>query len=172
MEILSCKLCSKLICRPVSTHCGHNFCLYCMQEHIITFIESTPRCPKCNDKIPRKYEVNKQIENSLKMLYPDYYNSRLLDERIKISVSIYKIWRTSIFKTIRTLLILTLPFITFAIVSKNIEKLPKFMLKVIKIIMKFGTYRSTSILWQLIWALMHMVIKYFEATSGLSNIAS
>ena len=167
MEILSCKLCSKLICRPVSTHCGHNFCLYCMQEHIITFIESTPRCPKCNDKIPRKYEVNKQIESSLITLYPNEYNSRLLDDRIKISVSLYKIWKSSIFKTTRTLLILTLPFITFGVLSKNIDKIPKFAMKVIKIIMKLGTYRSTSILWQLIWGLMHMMIKYFEATSGL-----
>jgi hypothetical protein len=172
MDILSCKICSNLICRPVSTHCGHNFCLFCMQEHLKTFIDSTPRCFCCNSKIPRKYEINKQIENSLCQLYSSEYESRLKANRIKLSISNFQLWKSSILKTTRVVLILILPFITFAVLSKNISKIPRFLLKLIKLTMKFGTYRSTSILWQLIWAAMHVIVKYIEATSVLYNIAN
>lgn len=172
MDKISCKICTKMLCRPISTHCGHNFCLYCAQEYIKTYLNSTPKCPTCSTRLTRKYEINKTIESSLLCLFPKEYESRLQDAKIKLMVPLFEVWKSSILRTIKTVLILMLPFITFAILSKNISKIPRVLLKVIKIIMKIGTYKSTSFLWQILWAIMHMIVKYIEATSVLSNITN
>ena len=172
MEKISCKICTRLLCRPVSTHCGHNFCLYCAQEHIKTYLDATPKCPSCNTKITRKYEINKSIESSLLYLFPKEYELRLQDAKIKLSVPVSVVWKYSIVRTTKTVLILMLPFITFAILSKHISRIPKVLLKVIKVVMKIGSYKSTSFVWQILWAIMHMIVKYIEATSVLSNITN
>ncbi|TVU18446.1 hypothetical protein EJB05_34547 [Eragrostis curvula] len=58
----SCVFCMKLPDRPVTTPCGHNFCLKCFQK----WIQSGKRtCGKCRGPIPNKMAAQPRINSAL-----------------------------------------------------------------------------------------------------------
>ena len=171
IEKLKCGICSELICRPVSTPCGHNFCELCIIEIMKKSIYN-PRCPNCKQKIIGKFEINKLIELVIMENWQKQYKKRLQDPGYVQEINIYAIWIVSVLKTVRTISVLLLPIFIFAILYRHVSNFPRMILKLIRIIVKISTYKSTSLLWQLLWAIMHMIIKYIEATSVLSNITN
>lgn len=171
-EVVTCKICKKLICRPISTHCGHSYCLWCLQEVMRKCIGIKPRCFACNENISGAYEVNKLAESILQQAFPEEYNQRLNEPAIEIEISKYYLWKVSILKTIGTVSIIILPVLTTGLLFKYATKFPRIFFKLIKVAMKIGTYKSTSFVWQIVWTIMHMIVKYLEATSVLSNITN
>ena len=171
LENIKCHICFKFLCNPVSTPCGHNFCKHCIQETLKKSIYS-PRCPSCSLKISGKFEINKLIESVLMENWPKLYQKRLQEPGYIKEINIYQIWLVSVFKTAQTISLLLLPMFLFAILHRHVSNFPRLILRTIRIIMKISTYKSTSYLWKILWAMMHMVVKYIEATSVLSNIAN
>lgn len=45
---LSCPICTELLCRPVTTPCGHSFCKLCLELALST----KPYCPICREPCP------------------------------------------------------------------------------------------------------------------------
>ncbi|XP_010549083.1 PREDICTED: E3 ubiquitin-protein ligase ORTHRUS 2-like [Tarenaya hassleriana] len=61
-ENLNCSFCIQLPDRPVTTPCGHNFCLKCFQK----WIQKGKRtCAKCRARIPQKMASNPRINAAL-----------------------------------------------------------------------------------------------------------
>ncbi|RLN01204.1 E3 ubiquitin-protein ligase ORTHRUS 2-like [Panicum miliaceum] len=59
---LSCSFCMKLPDRPVTTPCGHNFCLKCFQKWIHS---GKKTCGKCRAQIPSKMAEQPRINSAL-----------------------------------------------------------------------------------------------------------
>lgn len=58
----NCSFCMQLPDRPVTTPCGHNFCLKCFQKWIG---QGKRTCAKCRHPIPPKMATNPRINSSL-----------------------------------------------------------------------------------------------------------
>ncbi|KAI3915840.1 hypothetical protein MKX01_013296 [Papaver californicum] len=61
---LMCLICMQLPHRPVTTPCGHNFCLKCFEK----WVKQQPRkqnCPECRSKIPNIMVNQPQINSAL-----------------------------------------------------------------------------------------------------------
>ena len=171
VEKFSCKICTNLLCRPISCPCGHNFCLLCIKEITHKSIYH-PRCPVCNQRIVGKFEINKLIESVISKNWQNQYKIRLQDPGFRKELNIYALWMMSICKTVRALTTVLLPVGIFIILYRHANNFPRIILYLIRVFLKLGTYRSTSFIWQILWALMHMFVKYIEATSVLSNITN
>ncbi|CAH8386865.1 unnamed protein product [Eruca vesicaria subsp. sativa] len=61
-ENLNCSFCIQLPERPVTTPCGHNFCLKCFEKWIG---QGKRTCAKCRSPIPNKMASNPRINSSL-----------------------------------------------------------------------------------------------------------
>ncbi|KAG5380372.1 hypothetical protein IGI04_028214 [Brassica rapa subsp. trilocularis] len=61
-ENLNCSFCIQLPERPVTTPCGHNFCLKCFEKWIG---QGKRTCAKCRSSIPPKMASNPRINSSL-----------------------------------------------------------------------------------------------------------
>ncbi|XP_013587843.1 PREDICTED: E3 ubiquitin-protein ligase ORTHRUS 2-like [Brassica oleracea var. oleracea] len=61
-ENLNCSFCIQLPERPVTTPCGHNFCLKCFEKWIG---QGKRTCAKCRSPIPPKMASNPRINSSL-----------------------------------------------------------------------------------------------------------
>ncbi|KFK40520.1 hypothetical protein AALP_AA2G006400 [Arabis alpina] len=61
-ENLNCSFCMKLPERPVTSPCGHNFCLECFEKWIRL---GNRTCAKCRSLIPVKIAKNPRINSSL-----------------------------------------------------------------------------------------------------------
>ncbi|XP_020877466.1 E3 ubiquitin-protein ligase ORTHRUS-LIKE 1 isoform X1 [Arabidopsis lyrata subsp. lyrata] len=61
-EDLNCSLCNQLPDRPVTTQCGHNFCLKCFEKWIDRGNET---CAKCRSPIPDIMAGNPRVNSSL-----------------------------------------------------------------------------------------------------------
>ncbi|CAN8321824.1 unnamed protein product [Cochlearia groenlandica] len=62
LENVNCSICIQVPERPVTTPCGHNFCLKCFQKWVA---KRKPTCAKCRSPIPRKVAANPRINSSL-----------------------------------------------------------------------------------------------------------
>ncbi|KAK3141015.1 hypothetical protein QOZ80_5AG0408960 [Eleusine coracana subsp. coracana] len=63
LKYISCVICMKLPERPVTTPCGHNFCLKCFQKWIQQNGKKT--CAKCRGDIPPKMASQPRINSAL-----------------------------------------------------------------------------------------------------------
>lgn len=61
-ERLNCSFCLQLPERPVTTPCGHNFCLKCFQKWVG---QGKHTCANCRHAIPAKMASNPRINSSL-----------------------------------------------------------------------------------------------------------
>ncbi|GLT63527.1 hypothetical protein SLA2020_360860 [Shorea laevis] len=61
-ETLNCSFCMQLPERPVTTPCGHNFCLKCFQKWIG---QGKSTCAKCRTQIPEKMTSQPRINSAL-----------------------------------------------------------------------------------------------------------
>ncbi|KAH7447975.1 hypothetical protein KP509_01G130300 [Ceratopteris richardii] len=61
-ENLNCIFCMQLADRPVTTPCGHNFCLKCFQRWIA---QGKKQCGKCRTPIPPKMASQPRINSAL-----------------------------------------------------------------------------------------------------------
>ncbi|KAM7278374.1 hypothetical protein ACFE04_005508 [Oxalis oulophora] len=61
-EKLKCSFCMQMPERPVTTPCGHNFCLKCFQKWIG---QGKNTCAKCRQLIPKKMSDNPRINSQL-----------------------------------------------------------------------------------------------------------
>ncbi|XP_077212110.1 E3 ubiquitin-protein ligase ORTHRUS 2-like [Tasmannia lanceolata] len=61
-ESLNCSFCMQLPDRPVTTPCGHNFCLKCFQKWLG---QGKRTCAKCRSAIPPKMASNPRINSTL-----------------------------------------------------------------------------------------------------------
>ncbi|GLU12936.1 hypothetical protein SLE2022_295910 [Rubroshorea leprosula] len=61
-ETLNCSFCMQLPERPVTTPCGHNFCLKCFQKWIG---QGKSTCAKCRTQIPEKMARQPRINSAL-----------------------------------------------------------------------------------------------------------
>ncbi|KAL1215217.1 E3 ubiquitin-protein ligase ORTHRUS 2 [Cardamine amara subsp. amara] len=61
-ETLMCSICIQLPERPVTTPCGHNFCLKCFEKWTA---QGKSSCMKCRQVIPKKMLSNPRINSSI-----------------------------------------------------------------------------------------------------------
>ncbi|XP_042500274.1 E3 ubiquitin-protein ligase ORTHRUS 2-like [Macadamia integrifolia] len=61
-ESLNCSICMQLLERPVTTPCGHNFCLKCFQKWVG---QGKRTCAKCRHTIPDKVASQPRINSVL-----------------------------------------------------------------------------------------------------------
>ncbi|XP_026451095.1 E3 ubiquitin-protein ligase ORTHRUS 2-like [Papaver somniferum] len=66
---LDCPICQSLPDRPVTTPCGHNFCLKCFEKWVKTLKTTQPAgqpmCPKCRSMVPKSMLTNPRINSAL-----------------------------------------------------------------------------------------------------------
>ncbi|ERN06135.1 hypothetical protein AMTRI_Chr06g170940 [Amborella trichopoda] len=61
-ETLNCCFCMQLLDRPVTTPCGHNFCLKCFQKWVG---QGKRTCAKCRNAIPSKMVSQPRINSAM-----------------------------------------------------------------------------------------------------------
>lgn len=71
-----CSICLDVFTDPVSTHCGHNFCLNCITA--FWSLRSVHQCPLCKDTFqgPVQLQVNREFRDLLEV----FKETHLLDE--------------------------------------------------------------------------------------------
>ncbi|XP_041511651.1 LON peptidase N-terminal domain and RING finger protein 2 [Microtus oregoni] len=72
-----CALCMRLLFEPVTTPCGHTFCLKCLQR----CLDHAPHCPLCKDKLSellatRNFHVTVLVEELILRYLPDELSDR------------------------------------------------------------------------------------------------
>ncbi|KAK2849506.1 hypothetical protein Q5P01_009340 [Channa striata] len=77
---LECSLCMRLFYEPVTTPCGHTFCLQCLER----CLDHNPKCPLCKEELS-EYLVQRQYCKTALMekLISTYFPSELM-EREKV----------------------------------------------------------------------------------------
>ncbi|KAK4763620.1 hypothetical protein SAY87_013058 [Trapa incisa] len=63
---LTCSICMQLLERPVTTPCGHNFCLRCFKKSM-GHGQGTDKCVYCRQQIPQKMASQPRINSALVM---------------------------------------------------------------------------------------------------------
>ncbi|XP_067374913.1 LON peptidase N-terminal domain and RING finger protein 3-like [Channa argus] len=79
---LECSLCMRLFYEPVTTPCGHTFCLQCLER----CLDHNPKCPLCKEELS-EYLVQRQYCKTILMekLISKYLPSELM-EREKVQL--------------------------------------------------------------------------------------
>ncbi|XP_005360017.1 LON peptidase N-terminal domain and RING finger protein 2 [Microtus ochrogaster] len=72
-----CALCMRLLFEPVTTPCGHTFCLKCLER----CLDHAPHCPLCKDKLSellatRNFHVTVLVEELILRYLPDELSDR------------------------------------------------------------------------------------------------
>ncbi|KAL3655907.1 E3 ubiquitin-protein ligase ORTHRUS 2 [Castilleja foliolosa] len=62
-----CSICMQLLDKPVSTPCGHNFCLKCFQKWIGRQDQREKTCANCREPIPLKMAKEPRINSAIVM---------------------------------------------------------------------------------------------------------
>lgn len=79
-----CPFCLKLLFEPVSTLCGHTFCLLCMQRFLLTS-DANLRCPICRDDLTylrsalTHLKTNAILHNIFRQTYTEEYEQRRIE---------------------------------------------------------------------------------------------
>jgi hypothetical protein len=79
-----CPFCLKLLFEPISTLCGHTFCLLCMERFILTS-ERQIQCPICRDDLTylrsssSHLKTNAILHNLLRQQYESEYEIRRIE---------------------------------------------------------------------------------------------
>lgn len=70
-----CAICLEMVFHPTTLLCQHTFCLDCvktLQE------KSKHKCPECNQKFPFPAEYNRVLDDAVRRMFPEVYQSRQL----------------------------------------------------------------------------------------------
>ncbi|KAI3840306.1 hypothetical protein MKW92_008782 [Papaver armeniacum] len=62
---LNCSFCMQLPDRPVTTPCGHNFCLKCFEKWVKAKTRGKSECPQCRTEVPKSILTNPRINSAL-----------------------------------------------------------------------------------------------------------
>jgi len=76
---LECSLCCSLLFRPVTTPCGHSFCLKCLSESL----RHKGKCPMCRSILhasPSSLTVSVQLDRVLRASFPELTAKRKAEE--------------------------------------------------------------------------------------------
>ncbi|KAG7518607.1 LON peptidase N-terminal domain and RING finger protein 3 [Solea senegalensis] len=75
---LECSLCMRLFYEPVTTPCGHTFCLRCLER----CLDHNPKCPLCKEQLS-EYLVQRQYSKTLLVenLISKYLPSELMERQ-------------------------------------------------------------------------------------------
>lgn len=68
-----CSICLKLLYKPVTTSCGHNFCKYCIDQAILV----TQNCPMCRIPLSSEYAPNLLLTQIINDRFPDEISERI-----------------------------------------------------------------------------------------------
>jgi len=77
-ETITCSICKRIFCEPISLICGHSFCKSCL----ISKYSYSSSCPTCKEIIhinPYTINTNQILKEILQKKYPREYNNRLLE---------------------------------------------------------------------------------------------
>lgn len=75
---VTCNYCSEILYRPVTTECGHNFCMFCLDN----LLRKSSACVVCKKKIPKKeYSVNSMFATIVERSFPERYAARVQEMR-------------------------------------------------------------------------------------------
>ncbi|XP_014286176.1 E3 ubiquitin-protein ligase UHRF1 [Halyomorpha halys] len=74
-ETFMCICCQELVYQPITTQCGHNMCLVCLQR---SFSAEVYTCPYCRTELGKQFEMkqNKSLQAALLLLFPGYSAGR------------------------------------------------------------------------------------------------
>lgn len=76
-----CSLCFRLLCKPVSTPCGHTYCKQCL----FSGLKFRLNCPLCRTKLESpsryKYSINIVLLNIIEKYFPEEYALREQEEQ-------------------------------------------------------------------------------------------
>ncbi|XP_066488506.1 LON peptidase N-terminal domain and RING finger protein 1 [Tiliqua scincoides] len=72
-----CSLCMRLLFRPVTTPCGHSFCMKCLER----CLDYAPQCPLCKESLKeylasRKYSITQLLEELIVKYLPAELSER------------------------------------------------------------------------------------------------
>ncbi|CAF0834909.1 unnamed protein product [Didymodactylos carnosus] len=95
-ELCQCPICLKLLVEPITTICGHNYCLSCL-KHLLASSNLEKTCPLCRENLSylknSRITINFILRNLLETRYENQYLERIaeikqdvLDNKDKISV--------------------------------------------------------------------------------------
>ncbi|KAK1442506.1 hypothetical protein BgAZ_300240 [Babesia gibsoni] len=72
-----CPICFKLLYKPVTTTCGHNFCKLCVEE----VTKHNTVCPLCRAPMTQEYGTNLLLTTAISQLFVDEMREREAEER-------------------------------------------------------------------------------------------
>lgn len=75
VDDFECVLCTKLLCEPVTTPCGHSFCSQCLRRSL----DHRNKCPFCRTvlHLTQKLPVSVTLKNIIQQSFPEEYKERL-----------------------------------------------------------------------------------------------
>nr|XP_033802450.1 LON peptidase N-terminal domain and RING finger protein 3 [Geotrypetes seraphini] len=77
---LDCSLCMRLFYEPVTTPCGHTFCLKCLER----CLDHNPKCPLCKEDLAEYLVLRKYCKTEVIEEFIAKYLVKELQERMKI----------------------------------------------------------------------------------------
>ncbi|XP_051876774.1 LON peptidase N-terminal domain and RING finger protein 3-like isoform X2 [Pristis pectinata] len=78
---LECSLCMRLLYEPITTPCGHTFCLKCIER----CMDHSPKCPLCKEVLPEYQTLRKYSRTFLIEELIAYYLPEELAERKRVN---------------------------------------------------------------------------------------
>ncbi|XP_059832692.1 LON peptidase N-terminal domain and RING finger protein 3-like isoform X3 [Hypanus sabinus] len=78
---LECSLCMRLLYEPITTPCGHTFCLKCIER----CMDHSPKCPLCKEVLPEYQTLRKYSRTSLIEELIAHYLPEELAERKRVN---------------------------------------------------------------------------------------
>ena len=75
MRLITNHIHQDIVFKPLTTPCGHNFCLQCLER---SFQSGTKACPSCRAELEedfKKYK-NNTLKEALNIIFPGYETGR------------------------------------------------------------------------------------------------
>ena len=167
-KLTKCFACHDLLCEPVSTICGHNFCRECIRQDLL-FQDHHRTCLECQKKLPAQLNTNRLLESLLAAAFPKQYARRLQRKGRRQPLSSRRVFLHAATSTARTIWWVSIGCLAALLAIERVEVIPKTVLRVSKLVLK-GQYYPTSLVWQVVWGIAHVVFRYIESTGMLSGI--
>ncbi|KAG1660798.1 LON peptidase N-terminal domain and RING finger protein 1 [Nymphon striatum] len=67
-----CSLCCRMLYDPVTTPCGHTFCMSCLNRSL----DHTTNCPLCKQNIEKMVECDKRVTEFFEVILKRYFHSQ------------------------------------------------------------------------------------------------
>jgi len=74
-KILKCAICHRVLYKPVSLLCQHNFCKKCINSII------EKKCPTCRVKFVEPIQYNRELDAIFKLILSKKYSKRVINEQ-------------------------------------------------------------------------------------------